>query len=783
MSRVKQIIGPLSLACLSASLIPLAHSDDQVNSSAAQDAVQVAEAESAADKTAQTQDADHITPPEALDMVEVVGDSERAKEMPASAQYIGTEEIRTQSYSDVNRILRKAPGVNIREEDGFGLFPNISFRGVDTTRSAKITVMEDGVLTAPAPYSAPAAYFNPAGGRMSGVEVLKGGSQVKYGPHITGGVLNYLSTPIPETGKAYLKTIYGSYDEIRTHGYAGDTLDTQHGRFGYLVEGFYRNSAGFKTIDTTPDFQDSDKTGFSQVEPMVRLAWEPNTDMYQRLEVKFGYTDMDADETYLGLSETDFRNDPYRRYSASRFDNIVSENFRGFARYFVSPTDNLDIVTTAYYSEFDRNWSKLNDLRGGATGNMELSSALAGANNGLGLACLKGDLACNLRVRDNNRSYYLGGVETMANYRFDVGATHHELNGGFRYHEDRENRFQHDTTYNQAANGTIIGKTVGAPGSQDDRYGLTNAYAFFLKDRIEFGNWGFTPGVRYEHLYQTYVNKRAPTTNGTSSLDLFAGGASLDYKFNDEWMMFGSVHKGFSPPSPQNSVIDKLEEETSNAYELGTRYKRGAFSAEVTGFYTQFENLLVVNNIGGAGTGQSENFGEVDTRGVELAVNFDAGEAFGWGFRNPYFLAFTYTDTEQLNDAASTDAESIFSFGKKGNRVPYIPEYALSFGSGLHFSNWGVDVTGNYVGETFTSASNTSAQVNGLGQPDARFGKTDDYVVADVSAYYQVVKGVKILGGVQNVNDEEYLVSRQPHGPRPGMPLFAYGGFELDFDI
>jgi Fe(3+) dicitrate transport protein len=406
---------------------------------------------------------------------------------------------------------------------------------------------------------------------------------------------------------------------------------------------------------------------------------------------------------------------------------------------------------------------------------------LAGAGNGL--ACLKGEAACNLRVRDNNRSYYLGGVETMANYRFDVGATHHELNGGFRYHEDRETRFQHDTTYNQAANGTIIGKTVGAPGSQDDRWGLTNAYAFFLKDRIEFGKFGFTPGVRYEHLYQTYVNNRAPATNGTSSLDLFAGGASLDYKFNDEWMMFGSVHKGFSPPSPQNSVIDKLEEETSNAYELGARYKRGAFSAEMTGFYTQFENLLVVNNIGGAGTGQSENFGEVDSRGVELAVNFDAGEAFGWGFRNPYFLAFTYTDTEQLNDAASTDAESIFSFGKKGNRVPYIPEYALSFGSGLHFSNWGVDVTGNYVGETYTSASNTSAQVNGLGQPDARFGKTDDYVVADVSAYYQVAKGIKILGGVQNVNDEEYLVSRQPHGPRPGMPLFAYGGFELDFDI
>lgn len=756
MFRLKRV----ALACLSAGLLP------------------------------QVQAAEQSESPAVLDTVKVIGDASKVMDMPASAQYIDTEEIRYQSYGDVNRILRKVPGVNIREEDGFGLFPNISFRGVDTTRSAKITVMEDGVLTAPAPYSSPAAYFSPAAGRMSGIEVLKGSSQIKYGPHITGGVLNYLSTPIPETGKAYLKTIYGSYDEVRSHGYVGNTVDTEHGRFGYVLEGFFRRSDGFKSIDETADFSDGDKTGFSQVEPMIRLSWEPDTDMYQRFEVKFGYSNMDADETYLGLSETDFRHDPYRRYAASRFDNIETEHFRGFARYFVSPTDNLDIVTTAYYSEFARNWSKLNDIRstaGGLSSNMSLSSALAGALSGDGLACLKGSLACGLRVRDNNREYYLGGVETVANYRFDLGETQHELSGGFRYHEDGERRFQHQITYTQDDNGVITGNNFGdpetLPGGQDDRRQDTRAYAFFLKDRIEFGKFGFTPGIRYEHIVQENTDFNRPERNGVSSLDMYAGGASLDYTFNDEWMVYASAHRGFSPPGPTSAVVDGLTEETSNAYELGVRYTRGAFAAEVTGFYTQFENLLVVDSIGGTGSGQSVNFGEVDSRGVELALNFDAGDAFGWGFSNPYFLAFTYTDTEQLNAAASEDPESIFSFGREGNRVPYIPEYALSFGTGIHYDRWGVDVTGNYVGETFTSASNTSQQLDGNGNPDARFGKTDDYVVVDVAAYVQVAKGIRILGGVQNANDEEYVVSRQPHGARPGMPLFAYGGFEIDFDI
>ncbi len=723
---------------------------------------------------------------EILDMVSVVGSDDKAKEMPASANYISTEDIREQSYSDVNRILRKAPGVNIREEDGFGLFPNISFRGVDTTRSAKITVMEDGIMVAPAPYSAPAAYFNPAAGRMSGIEVLKGGSQIKYGPHITGGVMNYLSTPIPLEGKAYLKSIYGSYGEFRSHGFVGDTLDTDHGRVGYLVEGFYRGSDGFKSIDTTPDFQNKDETGFQQVEPMVRLSWEPDTAMYQKLEVKFGYSSMDADETYLGLNDADFRNDPYRRYSASRFDNIDTQQFGGFARYFISPTNNLDIVTTAYYKEFDRNWSKLQDISQvpGAAENVDLAQALAGRYNGNGLACLKGDLACRLRVRDNNRSYYAGGVETAATYRFDSGELHHELNGGFRYHQDQETRFQHDTRYTQNDQGVITKVDVGAPGSQDDRSALTNAYAFFLKDRMEFGKFGFTPGIRYEHLNQEYDDRRpASKMQGRSSTDLYAGGASLDYKFTEEFMMFAGVHRGFSPAGPADAVAQDALPETSNAYELGGRYKRGAFSAEVTGFYTQFENLLVLDSIGGGGSDDFKNFGKVDSRGVEVAMNYDAGEDFGWGFSNPYFVAFTYTDTEQMNDAASTDAESIFSYGKKGNKVPYIPEFALSFGTGLHFQQWGVEVAANYVSSSFTSASNTEQQVNGAGVPDARFGTTDEYAIMDVSAYYKVAKGVKILGGVQNASNEEYIVSRQPYGPRPGMPLFAYGGFELDFDI
>lgn len=720
--------------------------------------------------------------------VSVIGSAEAVSELPGSGDYVSEEDIREFNQDNVNQVLRKVPGVYVREEDGYGLFPNISLRGVDTTRSAKVTIMEDGVLTQPAPYSAPAAYYSPTVGRMRGLEVLKGSSQIKYGPHTTGGVINYLSTAIPLTQQAYGRITYGTNNEIRTHLYVGDTLQLAGGRFGWLLEGYFRDSDGFKQIGETPDFTDGGETGLTRSEPMLRLSWEPKTPTYQLFEAKIGYTDMEVNEGYVGLSEADFAEDPFQRYAGSRFDQMRQNHLRTFLRHLIMPTDNFDLTTTAYYSKFHRNWFKLHDLRSvadannpGQTVNMSLSEAVAGANGGFGLDVLRGQRAGVLRYRNNNRDYELGGVETQGNLQHNIGANDATFSFGARYHWDMVRRFQRDESFTQEANGTISDSSLGEPGSAGDRKQETYALALWVQESVRLGRWRLIPGLRYEHLDQEHEDFNSTEGKGKNSLDLWGGGLGVTYDATDQVVLFGGVHRGFSPPSPRAAIRNGLEEETSISGEFGMRWEdqARASSFETTLFYTEFDDLIVLDNIGGTGNGDSENVGEVTSYGVEFAAETDPGVALGWSFRNPWFATLTLTNAELDGDANSEDPESIFAGGRDGNDVPYIPEVTFSLGTGYEKGPLSLSASTNFIDEAFTTASNGSDQLNPDGAPDSRFGKTDSFLTVDLSGRYALNDQVSLLAGVQNLFDEEYVVSRHPHGPRPGRGRFVFAGLEF----
>lgn len=719
-----------------------------------------------------------------LPTVTVIGSPEASGDLPGSGAYISREDFTRQGYDDIHRILQEIPGVYVRGEDGYGLFPNISLRGADPGRSAKLTLMEDGILMAPAPYAAPSAYYSPTAGRMHALEVLKGSSQVRFGPHATGGVVNYLSTPVPEARQGYLRSAYGSDNEYRNQLWLGDQIDSPHGRIGYLVEVYHRQTDGFKDI-TGPLSgvgPDAGNSGFTRIEPLVKLAFEPAGDLQQRIELVHGRSRLDADETYLGISSADFRRNPNQRYAASQFDNIRTEQQRSYLRYSLMPGPATSVVATVYRTDFARNWDKIRQVNG-----VGLGRALAQAGDDL--ATLRGERAGEWGYRDNNRKYYGKGAELLLTQDFATGGLEHTLKAGVRLHQDGVTRFQHNTTYVVNDDGLVTERRRGAPGSQDNRTAEARALSVYLEDTIRIGDLSLVPGVRVENIDWTTIDRRGDRIDNpvraTGDESYTSAGLGFNYMLGATAKLFGGVYQGISPPSPGDG-INGVDAEESLSAELGLRLGNGSgLMQELVVFATDFENLVVTNNLGASGSdsGATESVGEVETYGVEYLARTDLLRKRGGALRMPLSLSLTYTSAEIANDSsAADDAESIFSGGRSGAKLPYVPEWQASLSLGLAKARWSVDARVSYMDATFATALNTRDEVvlgsDGSLVADARGGMTDSHVVVDLSARFALSQSFGLFANVHNLFDEDYIASRLPEGPRPGLPLTALIGVE-----
>jgi Fe(3+) dicitrate transport protein len=711
--------------------------------------------------------------------VSIIGSKFNIKNIAGSAAYLGVEDIRQHGVADINRLLRRVPGVTLRQEDGFGLFPNISLRGVDPSRSAKLTMMEDGILTAPAPYSAPDAYYSPATARMSGVEVLKGSSQVKYGPRTTGGAINFLSTPIPTSEKYYMKSSYGTFDELRNHTYFGDTEHGESGKYGYLVEYYTRNNSGFTVLDSSiASIRGEANTGINRKEPMIKLSYEPKSSLYQRFEFKYGHTDLDANETYVGLSTSDFRSNPDRRYSGSRFDEINSEHHRTYIRHFLEFDADTNLVSTIYGNTFHRNWQKIDKINGRA-----INIVLASGDGG-DLDTLRGTKAGTLTLRNNNRSYYMYGVQSTLKHRKKSGETEHNFEVSLRYHYDQIRRFQKDEDFTQDANGAITAVTVADGGADGNVLQESDAVAVNVQDAIKWGKFTITPGIRTEYIVGSY-NDLGKGRTGTKGTIAIVGGSSVKYDLFDSTQedldLFGGIFRGFSPAAPESAFENGLREETSLGYEVGVRYQNApkAFSTEGIFFLTDTTDLIVKQDLNATDSGDTINAGEVRSLGVEFLANYDHGLAKNWAVQTPTYVSFTYTEAEFQKDVGTTSAGSIFAGALNGNKVPYISPFVLSMGAGMIYKKLNVNIDANYTSAAWADGRNKQTTQNTDGTDDERFGKIDEQWSIDAAVGYQINKKVRLFSNFKNITNDRFIVTRQPAGPRANLPFSMMAGLEF----
>ena len=750
-------------------------------------ALLLASATAVADDDADTRKARIQEPqlPVAIDEITIIGDADDVATTAGSAHVIDAAKLEQFKYTDIQRIVREIPGVSVQVEDGYGLRPNLSIRGTATERSGRITLLEDNVLISPAPYSAPSAYYFPTVGRMNQVEVLKGASSIKQGPYTVGGSMNFISTPIPEARAGFIDVEAAENSTSRLHGAYGESFDN----FGFLVEGHLWDSDGFQAVD----FVDT-QTGLDKDDWMLKLRFNSDRDaaVYQQLDFKLQYAKENSNQSYLGLTDDDFSADAYRRYGASRYDNIETEHDQVIVRYLAQFNDDFSLTATAYSNNHERDWFKTEgfDPDGSASAE-EFSrtswySVIQGVNIGEDVGNLMpadlqsildgGDSAIgSIQLRSNARAYFSRGIQLGAHWGTEIGDSEHQFEFGLRFHEDEENRLQRNSNYHQE-NGELILDDLGLLGNAGNRIQEAKAVSFFVHDEITLGDLTLTPGLRYEDIDQgrTRWETRAGNTTDPSSRDpsnlrdsrenhttVWIPGIGALYAMTNAVAIYGGVHKGFTAPSNSPDV----DEESSVNYELGLRYSGTQTYVDTALFFTDYDNLLG-ECTSSSGTdcevGDAFNGDAASVLGLELVLTREF--LLGGDITMPLTVSYTWLDATFDSDIADT---AYFGDVMKGDPLPYIPEHQFLATLGLEKGKFGSYINANYVDETCVRAS------------CGEFEKTDSWFVLDLSANYQLNDHVNFYGRVDNLTDEKAIVARHPYGARPNLGRTAGIGVRI----
>ena len=700
----------------------------------------------------------------------ILGNKFVAQNRTGASYFLSTEELNDFGYSDINRALKAVPGVNFYEEDGFGLRPNISLRGTSPQRSSKITLMEDGVLIAPAPYSSPAAYYFPSIARMEAVEILKGSSQVQYGPFTTGGVINMISTTIPEENvKAKFQSSYGSYNSNQIYTSIGQSSEN----IGYVIEYLSMSSDGFKKLNMLENI------GFDITDLMgkIRIQSDKNSSTPQFFEVKYHLFDELSNETYLGITKQDFENTPFIRYATSQQDKMDAKQTQLMLTHSINLTPRFTIVTNGYKNIFSRNWYKLNNV---VLNNVSksLDDVLNNPLENLDfLNVLKGEVNSErdaLILRANNRVYTSMGLQTKIDVHwYGNSGGFHDIEVGARYHFDEEDRFQWEDGY-QIQNNSLSLTSQGAKGAKGNRIASATAFASYVLYKYKFNNFTFTPGIRMEsiNLKRVDYGNSNPNRNYQNSdvrendITAFIPGFGFNYTYSNQVSFFGGVHKGFSPPG--NAPGEKPEKSTN--FELGSRFANGKLSGEFIGYFNDYTNLLGSDLAASGGTGSLDQFnaGSVHVSGIELLLNynFTPPEA---SIQLPF--SFAYTLTNAFFQSSFGSDEDIWGVVNFGDRVPYIPKNQWTLTARLEHNRYEINLSSRFNGAFAIQA--ISSLVGFSEDVPSNF-------IVDFFARYHINKQLRLTAQIVNLFNEVYLASRVPAGFRPGHPFGLTLGIQLN---
>ena len=704
--------------------------------------------------------------------VSVVGTPDRLARIPGSVDRVDAAQLKASRVFSTNEALRKVAGLVVRDEEGFGLRPNIGVRGLNPTRSSKVLLLEDGVPFTIAPYGDNAAYYHPPIERMESIEVLKGAGQILYGPQTIGGVINYLTPSIPRSPTAGISVAGGSRAFTNVHAKAGGTFG-EAGGTGVLAD-YIRRSGDGARANTSSMVDDASVKLLVPLSHMQSLSFRGNVYREQ------------STVTYSGLTEEEFATNPRQNPFAN--DGFDMTRVGGAIAHRVGRRDRRALTTTLYGYRIQRDWWR------------QSSNSLQRPNDRSDPACGgMANLVTTCGAEGRLREYVVVGLEPRGTWQWVGPRALLELDAGARAHHEKQERLQVNAS-------TPRGRSVGLAGNVnaglvEDNRRTTEAFASYLQLRVATGAFSLSGGVRGEALRLTRLNRRPSGTapdgvRGATSMQALIPGLGATVALREGLTAFAGIHRGFAPPRPEDIIsnstggVVELDAELSWNSEVGLRWQPARpLRVEATLFNLDFSNQIVPASVAGGAGATLTSAGRTLHRGVELSLRADptrrvAGVQLFTEIAAAYTpvarfegARFSYIGTGggdvvgKVYDAPNADGTRTRQ-SVTGNRLPYAPEYTLTTTVGArHRTGSEVRVEMVAMGEQYGDAANTRVQV-----ADGQQGTLPAAALWNVTANVPIPHSpFSAWVAVKNLTDRMVIVDRT-RGLLPGLPRLVQMG-------
>lgn len=603
--------------------------------------------------------------------------------------------------------LRGIPGVQVRDSNGTGgsdVSLNVGIRGLPARLSPRSTILFDGIPLAAAPYGQPQLSMSPLSlGSISSIDVMRGATSVRYGPQNVGGVINFVTKPIPETfsGSASVKTQGARTGGLKTLTDASVGGSKEDGSAGALLLYSGLHGQGYR--------KNNDNTDIDDIILKTRYAFSDTDELLANFHYYHAQSGMPG-----GLTEAQYKADPYQ--SVRPFDRFEG-NRQDMSFKYRHQEDDKQFELLTWFSKSYR----------GSYIESEGTNASAGKS----------------RLVSYPRHYTAYAIEPSYSQLFRFDNQSHEITLGYRYlNETADEKAYRSGWY-------PTGSQSSRP--QTDSYyqhtsGGTEAHAIYIDDTINVGNWTVIPGLRYENI-KIHLDDGFRNQFRSKSYSEPLPALSVIYHIDDQWKLFANAGSSFgslqyfqlNTGGAGNDPANGLSAEKAHNYEAGTRFDDGLLSAEMTLFYIDFNDQLqyIENSTGWT------NLGATTHQGVELALNYDLSETAKWLDGVSIYSTYTYTK----------------AVSKRGNfadkDLPFYSRQLFTAGARYETGNWVWNL--NTYAQSKQQSPRTGKNYITEGSADGRYGIIPGYMMWDARAEYHFGpqwSDLTLAAGVKNLFDQ-----------------------------